>query len=136
MPKSVLTGQLLYHWETRKTAIPTSLMKGHRAQPDVLHSHLAVPKQKVTGPRASQHSWARAETSPINPTAEKFQFFMARDGGTSSETGSSWDSLNPPWPTVCAEAPAPECEVGIAIRTVIAFTSGWSFPGALHVPQV
>lgn len=64
---------------------------------------------------------AKAETSLIEPTAEKFQFLMAQ----------KWENLNPPWAAVHAEAPAAECEVGVAIRAVTALGSGWSC-----IPQV
>lgn len=70
MPKSVVTGQLQYHWESRKIAIQISLMKSQQEQREPPQPCLAVPKHKVTTPRASQHPQVRAGSGQISYTAE------------------------------------------------------------------
>lgn len=66
MPKSVKTGQLQQHWETRKIAIQMFLMKSQQEQREPPQLHLAVLKQKVTSTRASQHP----ESTQMNYVAE------------------------------------------------------------------
>lgn len=70
MPKSVVTGQLQYHWESRKIAIQISLMKSQREQREPPQPRLAVPERKVTPPKGVTAPRVRAGSGQGNYAAE------------------------------------------------------------------
>lgn len=83
MPKPVITGQLRHHWEITNIPIQISLVKSQQKQPEPPQPHLAVPKHKVTAPRAPQHPWVRAGSGQVNHAAEA----QDQKWGISSEMG-------------------------------------------------
>lgn len=85
MPKPVITGQLQHHWEIRKIPIQISSVKSQQKQLEPPQPHLAVPKHKVTGPRAPQHPQVRAGSGQVNYAAEA----QDQKQGISPEMGTS-----------------------------------------------
>ena len=75
-------------------------MKSLQEQREPPQPRLAVPKHKVTAPRASQHPRVRAGSGQMNYAAEA----QDQKWGYELKNGVSMENLTPPWPAVEAEA--------------------------------